>query len=177
VEVRAAISAAVAVDFPVVVEALEAAARAGAGKPMSLFTRLPKLDHDAIVSAIRTAELRTSGEIRVVVAHSKTAEPMAEAQHQFARLGMANTRNHNGVLIFIAPRSRNFAVIGDSSVHEKCGDAFWTELANAMSELFRIGKFTDGVLHGIECAGALLAQHFPSSPDDRNELPDQVEEV
>jgi uncharacterized membrane protein len=144
---------------------------------MSLFTRLPKLDHDAIVGAIRTAERRTSGEIRVVVAHTNTAEPVAAAHQQFARLGMTNTRNRNGVLIFVAPRSRNFAIIGDSGVHEKCGDAFWTELATAMSERFRAGKFTDGVLHGIECAGALLAEHFPASPDDRNELPDGVEEV
>jgi uncharacterized membrane protein len=165
------------VDFPAAVAAPAVVARAGAGNSMSLFTRLPKLDHDAIVGAIRMAEQRTSGEIRVVVAHSKTATPMAEAQQQFARLGMTNTRSRNGVLIFIAPRSRNFAVIGDSGVHEKCGDAFWTELATAMSELFRTGNFTEGVLHGVDCAGALLAEHFPPNPDDRNELPDGIEEV
>jgi uncharacterized membrane protein len=144
---------------------------------MIFIKQFPKLDHNAIVAAVQAAEQRTSGEIRVVVARRKVREPMSEAQREFDRLAMRQTRQRNGVLIFLAPRSRNFAVIGDSGVHDKCGDAFWTELASAMSEHFRRGEFTEGVVHGIERAGALLAEHFPPHPDDRNELPDAVEEV
>lgn len=144
---------------------------------MSLFTRLPSIDHDRIVAAIRAAEQRTSGEIRVVVSRRKAADAIAAAQQQFNRLGMTQTSARNGVLIFVAPRSRTFAVIGDTAVHERCGDAFWRALADAMAEYFRRGEFTAGVTHGIERAGALLAEHFPRAADDRNELPDDVEEV
>ncbi|MGH7996364.1 MAG: TPM domain-containing protein, partial [Opitutaceae bacterium] len=63
--------------------------------------------------------------------------------------------------IFLCPRSRNFAVVGDKGVHEKCGEAFWKELASAMTGFFRKGDFTAGVVHGVERAGALLAEHFP----------------
>ena len=90
---------------------------------------------------------------------------------------MTQTRHRNGVLIFLAPRSRTFAVIGDTGVHEKCGDSFWRELADAMSEYFKRGDFTAGLVHGIERAGALLAEHFPPAAGDRNELPDDIEEV
>jgi uncharacterized membrane protein len=93
------------------------------------------------------------------------------------RLGMTKTAARSGVLIFVAPASRTFAVIGDTAVHEKCGDGFWQELATAMTEHFKSGDFTPGLVHGIARAGALLAEHVPRQSDDKNELPDKVEEA
>jgi uncharacterized membrane protein len=144
---------------------------------MKFFSPPLPIDETDVVGAIRAAEQRTSGEIRVVVARRRSKDPLADAQKHFDRLGMTRTAARNGVLIFIAPKSRNFAVIGDSGVHEKCGDAFWRELAEAMSAQFRRGEFTGGLVHGIERAGELLAQHFPHRPDDQNELPDTIEHV
>lgn len=144
---------------------------------MALFNPLPNIDHDRIVAAIHTAEQRTSGEIRVAISRNKTDDPMTSARKHFERLGMANTAGRSGVLIFVAPASRNFAVFGDASVHEKCGEAFWQELATAMTEYFRRGEFDAGLVHGIERAGELLAVHFPRQSDDKNELADDVEDV
>lgn len=134
-----------------------------------------KIDHKRVVAAIAAAEQRTSGEIRVVVSQQKTDEPVLAAQKHFERLGMTQTAARNGVLIFVAPASHTFAVIGDHGVHEKCGDAFWRELASAMTERFKRGEFTDALVLGIERAGGLLDQHFRRHPDDRNELPDNIE--
>lgn len=133
------------------------------------------LDDERIVSAIAAAEARTSGEIRVVIAREKISDPLSAAQREFIRLGMINTAARNGVLFFVAPRSHTFAVLGDTAIHEKCGPAFWTELARTMSDHFKRGEFTAGLLLGIQRATDLLAQHFPRSPDDRNELPDTIE--
>jgi uncharacterized membrane protein len=127
---------------------------------------IPRIAHKRVVAAIQAAEAGTSGEIRVVVARHKAADPKAAAQGYFNRFGMAKSPHRNGILIFVAPRSRNFAVIGDSGVHEKCGDAFWDGLAAAMTDRFRRGEFTDGLIHGIERAGELLAKTFPRSPGD-----------
>ena len=127
---------------------------------------MPKIDHDRVLAAIRAAEAQTSGEIRVLVARHKSADPVAAAQGYFNELGMAKSSHRNGVLIFVAPRSRNFAVIGDSGVHEKCGDAFWKGLADAMGAYFRDGKFTEGLVHGVDRAGELLARTFPRAPGD-----------
>jgi uncharacterized membrane protein len=127
---------------------------------------MPRIAHKRVVAAIRAAEAGTSGEIRVLVARHKAADPVAAAQAYFNRLGMGKSPHRNGVLIFVAPRSRRFAVIGDKGVHEKCGDAFWTGLAEAMGERFRRGEFTDGLVHGVERAGELLAKTFPRSQGD-----------
>ena len=135
---------------------------------------IQQIDHPAIEGAIVQAEALTSGEIRVVVLHDPAPEPVAAAQAAFLRLGMEKTRERNGVLLFVAPASRTFAVIGDEAVHAKCGQAFWDELAAAMTGAFQRGEFTAGLLAGIDRAGALLAEHFPRRPDDTNELPNRV---
>lgn len=144
---------------------------------MSLFPPSLKIDHARVTAAIAAAEQRTSGEIRVLIAREKNAEPVAAAQKHFERLGMTNTRERNGVLIYVAPASHNFAVIGDTGIHEKCGESFWRLLAAEMSTRFKRGEFTEGLVLTIEHAGKLLAENFPRSPDDRNELPDKIEEA
>jgi uncharacterized membrane protein len=126
----------------------------------------PKVDHDRVLAAIRAAEVGTSGEIRVLIARHKAEDPVKTAQEYFNSTGMAQSPHRNGILIFVAPRSRRFAVIGDRAVHEKCGDLFWTSLAEAMGGYFRRGQFTDGLVHGIERAGELLGQTFPRSKAD-----------
>ena len=135
---------------------------------------LNQLQHDAIVAAIREAERKTSGELRVFISHKRLDDPVAAAQRAFVKLGMAKTREHNGVLIFVAPRAHKFAVIGDSAVHERCGDEFWRQLAAEISGHFRQAEFSQGILHALRKAGELLAQHFPPRPGDRNELSDEV---
>ena len=136
---------------------------------------LNTLEDEKIVSAIQSAERLTSGEIRVFISDAEPADPMAGARLQFERMEMANTKDRNGVLIFVAPKSRNFAIIGDESVNAKCGEQFWKKIADEMTSRFKQGQFTDGIIHGIAAAGEVLAQHFPRQADDVNELPDKVE--
>jgi len=138
-----------------------AAAQGEAGRVMSWLYPIPKVAHERVVAAIRDAEARTKGEIRVVVARHKTSDPVSAAQVYFKKFGMAKAQDRNGILIFVAPRSRNFAVVGDTGIHEKSGDAAWASIATAMGERFRSGEFTDGIVHGVERAGELLAQTFP----------------
>ena len=135
---------------------------------------LKQLRHDDIVAAIREAEKRTSGEVRVFISRKRVANPVEAAQAHFVQMGMERTRERNGVLIFVAPRARRFAVVGDVGVHERCGESFWKELAAEMSGHFAKSEFTDGIIHGVRKAGELLAHHFPRQPDDVNELPDDV---
>lgn len=142
---------------------------------MSLFSSTPPIDDARVTSAIAAAEARTSGEIRVLLSREKAPDPVATAQLHFDQLGMRKTAARNGVLIYLSPVSRTFAIIGDIGIHEKCGDAFWRLLAAAMEAHFKKGEFTEGLVEGIEHAGKLLAENFPRSPDDRNELPDKIE--
>jgi uncharacterized membrane protein len=120
-----------------------------------------RLHHNGVVEAIQQAEHRTTGEIRVIVSHRHVEAPVGAAQREFLRQGMDRSLRRNSVLIFVAPRSHKFAVIGDKAVHEKCGDEFWQKLADAMTEYFRKSEFTEGIVHGVKKAGELLAEHFP----------------
>lgn len=133
-----------------------------------------QLDRQAIETAIRDAELKTSGEIRVVIHHQPVEDAVAFAQSEFIRLGMQQTRHRNAVLLFVAPVSQSFALIGDEGVHQKCGDAFWQELAAAMQKYFTAGNYTAAIREGIDRAGQLLAREFPRQAGDANELPDKV---
>lgn len=122
-----------------------------------------QLPHDTLVGAIREAEQLTSGQIRVLISHKRVTDPVAAAKKEFVRLEMSQSPERNGVLIFVAPRTHKFAVIGDEGVHAKCGDIFWQELAAAMTGYFRKSQFTEGLIHGVRKAGELLAEHFPRS--------------
>src|SRR5438445_9663932 len=136
---------------------------------------LSKLEHDQIVSAIREAESKTSGEIRVFIQRGKLdADPLIVAQQKFQRLGMFKTRERNAVLIFVAPRAHKFAVVGDQAVHEKCGEQFWQRLVGVMREHFQNEKFSHAIVEAIREIGKLLAVHFPRTPTSSNEMPDEI---
>jgi uncharacterized membrane protein len=137
---------------------------------------LSKLAHDRIVQAIREAESKTSGQVRVYIQRGKlNGDPLIAAQKKFHRLGMHKTKEGNGVLIFVAPRARKFAVVGDRAIHEKCGEPYWQRVVTKMREHFRNEKFSHALVEAIEEIGKDLAVHFPKKPHGgSNELPDQI---
>ncbi|HEV2842027.1 MAG TPA: TPM domain-containing protein [Chthoniobacterales bacterium] len=138
---------------------------------------ISQLDHDRIVAAIKEAEAKSSGEIRVFVQRGELeGDPVIAAQKKFHELGMGATKERNGVLIFVLPRARKFAVIGDEGVHQKCGPQFWQEKVDRMREHFKREEFTGALVEAIEAAGQLLAEHFPRQGGDRNELSDEIVE-
>jgi uncharacterized membrane protein len=144
---------------------------------MKLQSFLSQVDQERVVAAIRAVEERTRGEIRVHASNRAVDDAQGEAARQFERLGMTATAERNGVLIYLAPRSQRFAILGDTGIHEKCGPDFWKQVADAMEHDFREGRFTEGLLRGIAVAGDALARFFPRTvAADVNELPDQVSE-
>jgi uncharacterized membrane protein len=138
---------------------------------------LRQLEHDRIVQAIKDVEAKTSGEIRVFIQRGKfQGEALPRAEKKFLELGMQQTRERNGVLIFVAPREQKFAVVGDEGVHHQCGEKFWQELVEKMRAHFVREEFTDALVEAIESTGQLLARYFPKSSDRGNELPDRIVE-
>src|SRR5215470_16903500 len=117
---------------------------------------LSKLEHDRLVHAIREAESKTSGEIRVFIQRGKlNVDPLIAAQKKFHRLRMHKTRERNAVLIFVAPRAHKFAVVGDKAIHEKCGEKFWQQIVDQMRAHFRAEKFNRALVEAIEEIGKL----------------------
>ena len=134
------------------------------------------IDKDRIKEAIQRAERRTSGEIRVSVSPLFWGDVRKAAERAFERLGMTATRERNAVLFFIVPARHKFVVLGDRGIHERVGQEFWQNVVRALTEKFRQGDFTGGIIAGVEAVGEGLAQHFPYCPEtDINELPDEVD--
>ena len=135
---------------------------------------IDKLDDDKVTAAISEAERKSSGEIRVFVSNQKPADALAAAAVQFLKLGIDKTRQRNGVLIFFAPKVQQFAVVGDEGIDAKCGLDFWKQIASEITAHLKAGEFTEAVVDAVNHIGDVLAKHFPRSPDDRDELPNQV---
>lgn len=136
---------------------------------------LQRLDHKRITQAIRKAEGKSSGQIRVFIQRGEFEEDaLPRAEQKFLHLGMHKTRDRNGVLIFVAPRVHKYAVVGDVGVHEKCGREFWQKLVDAMRGHFQKEEFERAIVHGINEVGEVLATHFPRTADTINELPDEI---
>ena len=137
---------------------------------------LKTVDVDRVKRAIASAERASSGEVRVSVAPFFWGSVRRVAEKAFVRMGMTGTRDRNGILFFIVPARKKFAVLGDKGIHAKVSQDFWGSLASLMSGHFRKGEFTEGLVAAIEEAGRQLAAHFPCDPStDVNELPDDID--
>jgi uncharacterized membrane protein len=136
-----------------------------------------RIDKQRIRQAIERAELLTSGEICVSLSPPFWGDVRTAAERAFERLGMTATKDRNAVLFFVVPSRHQFVVLGDSGIHGKVDREFWHRIAGLLSERFRHGDFTGGLVAGIEAAGEGLARHFPRFASDTNELPDEVEDT
>ena len=119
---------------------------------------LSREDEAEIIEAIRQAEDATSGEIRVHLEYGQ----------------MDNTRQSNGVLLYIAVHDHKFTICGDRGICEVVPEGFWDSTRDIIQEHFRKGHFKEGIIAGVLSAGKELKSHFPWHPDDPNELTDEI---
>jgi uncharacterized membrane protein len=131
-------------------------------------------DQAAIAKAIAEAELNTSGEIRVHIETSFTGDVLDQASFIFKKLGMHQTEQRNGVLIYLALKNKQFAIIGDAGINMKVPEGFWNSIKDEMANHFREGRFTEGLITGITRSGEKLKEHFPHQRDDINELTNDI---
>ena len=129
-----------------------------------------------LVAAIKQAELRTSGEIRLHLEEKcPTPEPLDRAAQVFAELKMHHTKLRNGVLFYLAWQTRQFAVIGDAGINAAVPDEFWEAVKEAVLDRFRQEQYAAGLAGGIRLVGEQLRQFFPyDAVTDVNELPDDI---
>lgn len=124
--------------------------------------------------AVGQAEARTSGEIRVHLDLAIMDDVLDHAAFVFNDLGMANTRERNGVLLYVSVPGRKVAVVGDTGIHAKLGDAYWQGVLDVVLGHFRADRFCEGLCAGVHLLGEKLEEHFPLRHDDRNELSNDI---
>jgi len=131
-------------------------------------------EEQEIVEAILKSERNTSGEIRVHIETSTTLDHYVRAQEVFHLLKMDNTKESNGVLIYVAVGDRKFVICGDKGIDKVVPENFWNATKDVIESNFIKGKFKQGIIKGILMAGEELKAHFPWKPNDTNELSNEV---
>jgi len=137
---------------------------------------LSVLEHDRVHQAIRSAEKGTSGDIVLYISRRHVEDPLAAAKDEFRKLRLETATDKNSLLIFLAPKSQKFAVVGGTALHAKVGQSWWHELIALLTRHFKESRYTDGLVAAIEQAGHALKTYFPASATDRTGQSDIVEE-
>lgn len=127
-----------------------------------------------ISSAIKNAELQTSGEIRVHLEATCGGNVLDRASQVFSSLQMQKTQLRNGVLFYLAYEDRKFAILGDAGINAIVPDNFWDDIKIRMQQRFRSGHFVEGLCEGVGLAGKQMQSAFPRAEDDENELSDHI---
>jgi len=135
---------------------------------------LTQNEETQIIEAIRVAEKNTSGEIRVHLEGQSNGDSFERAADIFDFLHMNNTKNSNGVLIYVAVEDRTLVILGDSGINTVVSNDFWESTKDIILSHFKSGEIKEGLVNGILTAGEQLKKHFPYRKGDQNELPDTI---
>lgn len=131
-------------------------------------------EQEKIKHSIEWAEKATSGEVRVCIEKKCPKDTYERAIECFFDLKMQETKQRNGVLVYVALEDHKFAILGDSGINEVIPDGFWDTTKNLMVEKFKHNEVAEGISLGIIEAGKQLKKYFPYNSDDINELPDDI---
>lgn len=131
-------------------------------------------EEEEIVDAILKAEKNTSGEIRVHIEASAKLDHFSRAQQVFHFLKMDNTKDENGVLLYVAVEDKKFVIYGDKGIDKAVPKGFWDTTKETISSHFKEGNFKQGIIGGVLKAGKELETHFPWHHNDTNELSDAI---
>ena len=137
----------------------------------------PQATLDAIEAAIRESETTHSGEIRFAIENSLPGTLVLggmsgreRAIEMFSNLRVWDTEENSGVLVYLLLADHDIEIVADRGIAARVDPAAWEAVAQAMEAAFRQGEFERGALEGIARISDLLAQHFPPSGDNRDEL-------
>ena len=133
------------------------------------------INKEAIIKEIKSAELQTSGEIKVHIEEvCPVDDPVERAKQVFDYLALDRTAQRNGVLFYLALSNRKFAILGDTGIDQVVTSVFWESTKETLKSYFVKGMITEGLCEGIRMAGNQLQKYFPYQKDDVNEISDDI---
>ena len=124
---------------------------------------LKKSDRERIDRAIGEAERGTTGLIIVRVVPDRKIDAMARAKAEFAHFGLHRREARNAALLLVAPNARQYALFGDRALHERVGDAFWTDVTTEFRRYLAYDQLVDGIVAVVGRLGAAFREHFPDA--------------
>ena len=107
-------------------------------------------------------------------ARRKEAAVRRRAFQAFYEKGLHRTHLNSGVLFFLSLLERKVWVLADKGIYEKIKQETLNQFAGQVSSGVRDRQAGQALIQAIQGVGNLLIEHFPVTPRDRDELPDEV---
>ena len=105
---------------------------------------------------------------------TKTRRVRRRAMMLFKAGGERRTVGRTGILIYLSMGEHRAEIIGDEAITKVTTPETWGEAMAALITEVRAGRPGDGIVAAVERIGAVLAEHFPKSSSDTNEIPDKL---
>src|SRR5688572_20245649 len=135
----------------------------------ALHRRYPSHALTAIEDAIEASERMHRAEIRVAIEVAldwrklwRMRSARERALEVFAELGVWNTAERNGVLIYLLLAERDVEIVADHGFDERVSSGEWQRACTLMERELAAGRWRDGILVGIEAITVLLQREFPA---------------
>jgi putative membrane protein len=87
------------------------------------------------------------------------------------------TIGRTGVLIYLSMAERRAEIVADEAILKVTDETTWGEAMAALLTEVKVGRIGEGMVAAIERVGGVLAEHFPRSATDTNEIPDKLIEL
>jgi putative membrane protein len=87
------------------------------------------------------------------------------------------TTGRTGILIYLSMAERRAEIIGDEAITKVTTPETWGDAMAALLVEVKQGRVGDGIVAAVERVGIVLAEHFPRSEGDINEIPDKLIEL
>ncbi|AQR75926.1 hypothetical protein BXU08_14730 [Sphingomonas sp. LM7] len=108
---------------------------------------------------------------------TKTRRTHARALALFRTAAEKRTRASTGVLLYLSLAEHRAEIIADEAIHSKVSADVWGEAMAVLIAQVKQGRPGEGMAQAVAQIGNVLAEHFPRSQDDINELPDRLIEL
>ena len=136
---------------------------------------------ERLAQVVADSERRHTGEIRIYVEAGlplsylwRDATPRERALAMFGKLGVWDTEQNNGVLVYLLLAEHAIEIVADRGLNPHVDAQQWQRLVQGMGEAFRAGRYEEGLKDVVAAVTAVLVRHFPAAlgAANPNELPD-----
>ena len=87
------------------------------------------------------------------------------------------TIGRTGILIYLSMAEHRAEIVGDEAITKVTTPETWGEAMSALLADVKQGRPAEGIIAAVGIIGEVLAQHFPKSGEDTNEIPDKLIEL
>ncbi|TVO69247.1 TPM domain-containing protein [Denitromonas ohlonensis] len=133
-----------------------------------------------VESAIRASESAHRGEIGFAIEGGldladlwRGVSPRQRALDAFASLGIWDTEENTGVLVYIQYADHAVEIVADRGISRHVPPEQWQAICRTLEARFREGDYATGCAAAVSAIGDLIATHFPKTDGNPNELPNR----